>query len=116
MAYQDNRVKETTTTTGTGSVTLAGSAPTGFQTFAAAFGAVSTVVTYVIELSAEWEVGEGTFNGTTTLTRDTVIESSNAGALVNFSAGTKNVFCDVPSTYITHKGVALAMSMGAYTL
>lgn len=97
MPYIADRVQETTTTTGTGSITLAG-AVSQFQSFATAFGSASTVVAYAIvgQTGAEWEVGKGTFNGTTTLSRDLVRSSSNSGSLVNFSAGTKNVF--VPLT------------------
>ena len=98
MPYFRDRVKDTTTTTGTGSITLAGSAPTGFRTFASAFGSeANRLVPYVIEGGSEWEVGIGTFNGTTGLTRDQVLSSSNSNALVNFSAGTKNVWCDFPA-------------------
>ena len=89
MATFKDRVKDTTTSTGTGSITLVNTAPTGFQTFATAFGATAVRTTYCIELNGEWEVGLGTFNGTTGLTREEVFSSSNAGALVNFSAGTK---------------------------
>lgn len=97
MADYADRVKDTTTTTGTGDITLSGSAPTGFQTFAQAFS-VSDRVYYAISsaTSAEWEVGYGTLTGGTTLERTTVLESSNADAAVNFSAGTKDVFCTVP--------------------
>jgi hypothetical protein len=91
-----DRVKDTSTTTGTGSLTLSGTAPTGFQDFNTAFG-TSEPFPYVIEGGAEWEVGIGYLSASTTLVRDTVFQSSNADALVNFSAGTKNVFC-APST------------------
>jgi len=93
-----DRVRETTTTTGTGSVTLAG-AVTGFQTFSAGIGnANTTYYTIAGQGTAEWEVGIGTYTASgTTLSRDTVLASSNAGALVNFSAGTKDVFCDYPA-------------------
>lgn len=96
-AYAD-RVKDTTTTTGTGNITLAGSAPTGFRTFAAAFGA-SGKMFYAISSSggSEWEVGYGTLSGSTTLARTIVLASSNSNNLVNFSAGTKDVFCTVPA-------------------
>jgi len=89
-----DRVKDITTTTGTGSVTLSGVPPAGFQSFATAFGASPVFVSYCIadQLGGNWEVGKGTFNGTTTLTRDMVRGSSNAGALVNFEAGIKDVF------------------------
>lgn len=94
MANLADRVKDTTTTTGTGSITLAGSPPTGFRTFAAGFGATSQSVSYCIDDGAgNWETGIGTFDGTTGLTRDTVRASSNSNALVSFAAGTKNVYC-----------------------
>lgn len=94
MTIFADRVKDTSTTTGTGSLTLAGSAPTGFQTFAASFS-VGDPVAYAIQLQGgtEWETGIGTLVTSTTISRDTVSESSNADALVNFSAGTKDVFC-----------------------
>ena len=114
MAIYEDRVKDTTTTTGTGSVTLSGTAPTGYQTFAAGFGAVSTQVVYCIELSGEWEVGQGIFNGTTGLTRDTVFSSSNANALVSFSAGTKNVFCTAAAVQLSPAGVEYAISRVNY--
>lgn len=114
MAYFADRVKDTTTTTGTGAVTLANSAPTGFQTFATALGSTATQVAYCIESGAEWEVGQGIFNGTTGLTRDTVFASSNAGALVNFSAGTKNVFLTMPAEYANSAGAQIAFQRTNY--
>lgn len=88
-----DRVKETTTTTGTGSVSLGGAAP-GYRAFSAAFVNADSVY-YCIEGGAEWEVGIGTLTSGTpwALVRTSVTSSSNAGAAVNFSAGTKNVFC-----------------------
>jgi hypothetical protein len=99
--YAD-RVKDTTLSTGTGAITLVNSAPTGYQTFAAAFGATPQTVAYCIADQAgnNWEVGTGTFNGTTGLTRTTVLGSSNAGAAVAFTAGTKDVFCTAPAKYL----------------
>ena len=92
-----DRVRETTTTTGTGTVTLAG-AVTGFQTFAAIGNANTTYYTIAGQGTSEWEVGIGTYTSSgTTLSRDTVLASSNSGSLVNFSAGTKDVFCDYPA-------------------
>lgn len=89
-----DRVRDTTITTGTGSITLSGVPPAGFQSFATGLGASSVFVSYCIadQLGSNWEVGKGTFNGTTTLTRDLVRASSNANALVNFEAGIKDVF------------------------
>jgi hypothetical protein len=85
-----DRVKETTTTTGTGTLTLSGAAA-GFETFSNSIGNGNTTW-YAIVGGSEWEVGLGTV-AAGTLARTTVLESSNADALVNFSAGTKDVFC-----------------------
>jgi len=92
-----DRVNETSTTTGTGTFTLAG-AVTGFQTFSAIGNGNTTYYTIVLQGGTEWEVGLGTYTSSgTTLSRDVVLSSSNGGSLVNFSAGTKNVFCDYPA-------------------
>jgi hypothetical protein len=92
-----DRVKDTTTTTGTGSVTLSGSPPAGFQSFGAAIGNGNTTY-YTISGGSQWEVGVGTYNSTgVVLNRDTVLSSSNSGSLVNFSAGTKDVFVTYPA-------------------
>jgi hypothetical protein len=93
-----DRVKETTTTTGTGTVTLLG-AVTGFQSFAAIGNGNITYYTIAGQTGSEWEVGIGTYTSSgTTLARTTVLSSSNSGSLVNFSAGTKDVFCTYPSS------------------
>jgi len=90
-----DRVKETTTTTGTGTVTLGG-AVTGFQSFSAIGNANTTY--YTITDNVNWEVGIGTYTASgTTLSRDTVLKSSNAGSLVNFGAGSKDVFVTYPA-------------------
>lgn len=90
-----DRVKETTTTQGTGTVTLAG-ASSGYQSFAAIGDGNTTY--YTIAGGAEWEVGIGTYTASgTTLSRDTVLSSSNSGSLVNFSAGSKDVFVTYPA-------------------
>jgi hypothetical protein len=89
MPLLADRVRETSATTGTGTLTLAG-AVAGYQGFNAAFANADTVY-YVIHYATEWEVGIGTV-GTGTLSRDSVLASSNADALVPFSAGTKDVF------------------------
>jgi hypothetical protein len=87
-----DRVQETTTTTGTGTVTLLG-AVTGYQSFAAVGNANTTYYCIAGQTGSEWEVGIGTYTSAgTTLARTTVLSSSNAGSAVNFSAGTKNVF------------------------
>jgi hypothetical protein len=92
-----DRVNETSTTTGTGTFTLAG-AVTGFQTFSAIGNGNTTYYAIVLQGGSEWEVGLGTYTSSgTTLSRTTVLSSSNSGSLVNFSAGTKNVFCNYPA-------------------
>ena len=92
-----DRVKETTTTTGTGAITLLG-AGAGFQSFSAIGDGNTTYYTIAGQTGSEWEVGIGTYTSSgTTLSRDTVLASSNSGSLVSFSAGTKDVFCDYPA-------------------
>lgn len=94
-----DRVKESTTTTGTGPVTLGGAA-TGYQSFAAVGNGNTTYYTIADQTGVNWEVGIGTYTASgTTLSRDTVLASSNAGALVNFGAGTKDVFVTYPADY-----------------
>jgi hypothetical protein len=93
-----DRVQETTTTTGTGTVTLAG-AVTGFQSFAAIGNGNTTFYSIADQAGSQWEVGVGTYTSSgTTLSRDTVLSSSNSGSLVNFSAGAKNVFVTFPAS------------------
>jgi hypothetical protein len=99
MAFVVNdRVQETTTTTGTGTIDLNG-ALTGFESFVSAIGNGNDTY-YAIVGGSEFEVGIGTVTdaATDTLSRTTVISSSNSDALVNFSAGTKNVFCTLPAS------------------
>jgi len=97
-----DRVKESTTTTGTGTLTLAG-AVTGFQSFAA-IGNGNTCYACVYGVNAagnptgEWEVFIGTYTSSgTTLARTTVLASSNSGSAVNLSAGTKHVIVTLPA-------------------
>ena len=96
----NDRVKETSTTTGTGTFSLAG-AETGFETFVSGVGNGNTTY-YVISHDGtnEWEVGIGTVTdaATDTLSRDTIISSSNSDAAVNFTAGGKTVFCTLPAS------------------
>lgn len=92
-----DRVKVTTTTTGTGTLTL-GSAVTGFQDFGVVGDGNTTYYTISVPGGADWEVGIGTYTASgTTLSRDTILASSNAGSAVNLSAGTKDVFITYPS-------------------
>ena len=92
-----DRVKETTTTTGTGTITLAG-AVAGFQAFSVVGDGNTTYYAIVDSVNSTWEVGIGTYTSSgTTLSRDTVLESSNAGSLVSFAAGDKDVFLTYPA-------------------
>jgi hypothetical protein len=92
-----DRVKETTTTTGTGTVTLLG-ASAGFQSFAVIGDTNTTYYTIAAQTGTEWEVGIGTYTSSgTTLARTTVFSSSNSGSLVDFSAGSKDVFVAYPA-------------------
>jgi hypothetical protein len=111
-----DRVKDSTTTTGTGSVTLSGTAPTGFRTFASV-AAVGDNLYYCIvdDTAGDWEVGYGTLTASTTLARSRVITSSNSGALVTFAAGTKTVFITAPARLIKPTGLGWAIA-NAYTI
>ena len=95
----NDRVRETSTTTGTGAMALGG-AVVGFQTFAAGIGNSNTCY-YAISLrgGAEFETGLGTLDGDSSdLTRTTVFQSSNSDSAVDFSAGTKDVFVTLPAS------------------
>jgi len=93
-----DRVKETTTTTGTGTITLGG-ASAGFQTFAVIGDGNTTYYTIVDQATGDWEVGIGTYTlSGTTLSRDTVL-SNSAGTTskIKFATGTQDVFVTYPS-------------------
>jgi len=91
-----DRVKETSTTTGTGTLTLAG-AVTGFETFTANLSDSDTTY-YCCTDNTDFEVGLGTFTASgTTLARTTILASSNSGSAVNWGAGTRTVFCTLPA-------------------
>ena len=100
-----DRVKETTVSTGTGSVSLQG-APDGFQAFVAAIGDGSDCyycITNPTPMIDEWEVGQGSVSAGSpdSLSRDSVLASSNGGLPVSFSAGTKEVFQVAPAAFIS---------------
>jgi hypothetical protein len=98
MALQlKDRVLETASAPGTGTVTLLG-ASLGYQSFNTALTSGSTTYYTIADLGgANWEVGLGTFTSPNQLVRNTVYSSSNAGATVNFSTGTQNVFITYPA-------------------
>jgi hypothetical protein len=109
----NDRVKETTTTTGTGAVSLAG-AVTGFETFAAGVGNSNTTYYAIVHQTAnEFEVGLGTLDGDSSdLTRTTVISSSNSDSAVNFAAGTKDVFCTIPASKLIFEDASNDVTIG----
>jgi hypothetical protein len=117
-----DRVKETTTTTGTGNITLAG-AVTGFVSFNTAVG-LNTLFDYMIEAvdandlpTGDWEVGVGYLSNSTTLVRSIVRTSTNSDnmgyALVNFAAGTKNACIVFPATQCRAANRAFKMQFGS---
>ena len=106
-----DRVRESSSTSGTGTITLAGAA-TGFDSFASIGDGNTTYYAIIDTIAGDWEVGLGTYTASgTTLSRDTVLESSNSDTLVNFAANAKDVFC----TYPADKSVFLAAD-GSLTL
>ena len=116
----NDRVKETSTTTGTGVFSLNG-AVTGFENFVTGIGNTNTTYYAIfLEGTDEWEVGLGTVAdaATDTLTRNTVITSSNSDNAVDFSSGTKNVFCTLPASkavYLDANGDAVGVQGGNIT-
>lgn len=116
MAFQiADRVKETSTTTGTGTYSLGG-ALTGFQTFAAAITSGNTVP-YLVTDGTDWEVGLGTFTDAVpdTLARTSILASSNAGSAVSWSAGQKIVAISLPASYAVMTQMAAVTFVGAIT-
>tara|TARA_A100001011_G_scaffold93874_1_gene98819 strand:+ start:16356 stop:18416 length:2061 start_codon:yes stop_codon:yes gene_type:complete len=90
-----DRVKETTTTTGTGTYTLAG-AVTGFESFGSIGNSNTTY--YCCTDGTDFEVGVGTYTSSgTTLARTTILQSSNSDNAFNWSAGTRSIFCTQPA-------------------
>ena len=116
----NDRVKVTSTTTGTGAMAL-GSAVTGFETFAQGIGNNNTTYYCIFNQgTTEFEVGLGTLDGSSAnLTRTTVISSSNSDAAVNFTGGTKDVFCTLPaskSVYLDATGTPVGAASAGFAL
>jgi len=116
----NDRVKVTSTTTGTGAMAL-GAAVTGFETFAQGIGNNNTTYYCIFNQgTSEFEVGLGTLDGTSAnLTRTTVISSSNSDAAVNFTSGTKDVFCTLPaskSVFLDASGTPVGAASAGFAL
>ena len=109
----DDRVKETSTTTGTGTLNLSG-AVSGFQTFVAGIGDGNTTYYAIVNRDeSEWETGVGTVAdaSTDTLARTTVIASSNSDSAVDFSAGTKDVFTTLPASKAVYEDASADVTL-----
>ena len=116
----NDRVKVTSTTTGTGAMAL-GAAVTGFETFAQGIGNNNTTYYCIFNQgTTEFEVGLGTLDGSSAnLTRTTIISSSNSDAAVNFTSGTKDVFCTLPaskSVYLDATGTPVGAASAGFAL
>lgn len=111
MPFYYDRVQETTTTSGTGTVTLAG-AVASYRTFASVFPSGANRVFYCIIDGNAWEVGDGIYTTSgTTLARNRVFASSNSNNLISLSGGTSLVFLDHNADAIQDDGQSLAMWM-----
>ena len=107
-----DRVRETTSVTGTGTATLLG-AVTGYQSFSVVGNGNTTYYCIVNTGTTEWEVGIGTYTSSgTTLARTTVLASSNSGSAVSFSAGTKDVFVTYPAGYTAYSSNNASQTSG----
>ena len=116
----NDRAKVTSTTTGTGAMAL-GAAVTGFETFAQGIGNSNTTYYCIFNQgTSEFEVGRGTLDGSSAnLTRTQVLSSSNSDSAVNFSGGTKDVFCTLPaskSVYLDASGNPIGAASSGFAL
>ena len=116
----NDRVKQSSTSTGTGAFALNG-AVTGFESFATGIGNNNTTYYAIFNQGTnEWEVGLGTLDATSAnLTRTTVISSSNSDAAVNFTGGTKDVFCTLPASkavYLDSTGAPVGAASNGFAV
>jgi hypothetical protein len=109
-----DRVKDTSTTTGTGNIVVSGGAPIGYRTFSTVLSVGDTFYYCVTgQASSEWEVGLGTYLSVNTFARTTVLASSASGSAVSFSSGTKNVFITLPANKTLQFDAAASPTAGA---
>lgn len=113
MTVFADRIKETTTTTGTGSLTLLGAA-LGFGSFSSRY-ATGDNIYYTLVSGFTWEVGIGTFTSPSTLARTTILASSSSDTILTLAAGTKEVFVTIPANAITPKQISLTLGRSANT-
>ena len=115
----NDRVKVTSTTTGTGAFAL-GAAVQGFETFAQGIGNSNTTYYCIFNQgTSEFEVGLGTLSSTTNLQRTTIISSSNSDSVVDFNSGTKDVFCTLPaskSVFLDASGTPVGAASAGFAL
>ena len=116
----NDRVKQSSTSTGTGAFALTGSV-TGFESFATGIGNNNPTYYAIFNQGTnEWEVGLGTLDATSAnLTRTTVISSSNSDAAVNFTGGTKDVFCTLPASkavYLDSTGAPVGAASNGFAV
>ena len=114
-----DRVKDSTTTAGTGTITLSGTAPTGYQNFSVIGNGNTTYYCIAGQGTNEWEVGVGTYTSSgTTLARTTVLANSSASqpTALTFSAGTKDVFVTYPSEYSAYTGGSQGIHLNNTTI
>lgn len=113
MSKVFDRVKESTTTTGTGNVSLGGPI-SGFRSFASVLSVGDKTFYSFVAEDGSWETGIGTYQGSNILERTSVLESSNAGSKVNFAAGTKTIFISYPAkkSITSDQSIALSIALG----
>lgn len=107
-------VKDTSSTGGTGNLTLSGSATAPYRTFNSAFG-TGVYFPYAIKNSTDWEEGWGHLSASTTFVRDVVTASSNSNAAVNWPASSVDIYCSATAAYLAdapNLGQAIAMAYG----
>ena len=110
-----DRVRDTTVTTGTGDITVSGTPPVGFVSFSSMLTEDGDCCWACIEGGAEFEICVLTRVSANVYSRSEIQKSSNAGAAVNFSAGTKKVFLTLPASMVGPSlGLSMAMLQGAY--
>ncbi len=119
-AVINDRVKESSTTSGTGAIALAGVVQ-GYETFSAGIGNDNETYYAIYEQgTSNWEVGRGTLDGTSAnLARTEVISSSNSDSLVSFTGGTLDVFCTLPASkavYLDTNGDPVGAASSGFAL